>query len=108
MGFRRWIAPLVAVAVLPLALSASRPPAPPAAQAKPAAKQERPVPFAAGERLSYSVSWSSYVTAGHALMSVVEKKPSYGSTAYYVVVEGRPTSLLSKLYDLYYKADSLI
>jgi hypothetical protein len=66
------------------------------------------VPFSPGERLTYDISWSSYVTAGNATLSVVEKKPSYGSTAYYVVAEGRPTSLLSKLYDLYYKADSLI
>ena len=79
-------------------------PAPPAS----AARKERPVPFAAGEKLSYDVSWSSYVTAGNATLSVVEKKPSYGSTAYYVVAEGQPTSLLSRLYDLYYKADSLI
>ena len=81
-------------------------PAPPAAA--PAARKERPVPFAVGEKLTYDVSWSSYVTAGNATLTVAEKKPSYGSTAYYVVAEGRPTSLLSKLYDLYYKADSLV
>src|SRR5262249_17019703 len=31
-----------------------------------------------------------------------------GSTAYYIVAEGRPTTLVSKLYTLYYKADTLL
>lgn len=76
--------------------------------AAPAPKTERPVPFRAGEVLEYDIGWSSYVTAGTATVTVKEKKPSYGSTAYYVVAEGRPTPLLSKLYTLYYKADTLI
>jgi hypothetical protein len=75
---------------------------------RPAARSERPVPFAPGEELSYDVSWSTFVTAGVATLSVKEKKPSNGSTAYYVVAEGRPTPLLSKLYHLYYKADTLL
>ena len=72
------------------------------------ARRERPVPFAVGEKLTFDVSWSSYVTAGSATMTVLEKKPSYNSVAYYVVAEGRPGPLLSKLYDLYYKADTLL
>ncbi len=52
------------------------------------------------------MSWSSYVTAGSATMTVQEKKPSYGSVAYYIFAEGQPTPLLSRLYDLYYKADT--
>lgn len=89
---------------------AQKPPARSSSAQKPpaAAKRERPVPFRAGEKLEYDVGWSSYVTAGSATVTVVEKKPSYGSTAYYIVAEGRPTPLLSKLYTLYYKADSLI
>jgi hypothetical protein len=76
---------------------------------KPAApKRELPVPFSAGEVLEYDIGWSSYVTAGTATVTVKEKKPSYNSIAYYVVAEGRPTPLLSKLYTLYYKADTLI
>jgi hypothetical protein len=71
-------------------------------------KTAQAVPFAAGETLDYDVSWSSYVTAGTATLKVVEKKPSYGSDAYYIVAEGRPTPLVSKLYDLYYKADTLL
>ena len=81
-----------------------------ATQAKPAPapKRELAVPFAAGEALTYDISWSTFLTAGSATVSVKEKKPSYGSTAYYIVAEGRPTPLLSKLYALYYKADTLL
>jgi hypothetical protein len=79
-----------------------------AAPAPPAPKKEMPVPFHPGEVLEYDVGWSSYVTAGTATVTVKEKKPSYTSVAYYVVAEGRPTALLSKLYTLYYKADTLI
>jgi len=85
---------------------------PPHAPARPAvaASKRTPqaVPFSPGETLTYDVSWSSYVTAGSATLAVREKKPSYGSDAYYIVAEGRPTPLLSKLYDLYYKADTLL
>jgi hypothetical protein len=82
-----------------------------ARQVYPALKRppaERPVPFKAGETLTYDVSWSTYVTAGTATLSVQEKRPSFGSVAYYIVAEGRPSSLLSKLYTLYYKADTLL
>lgn len=71
-------------------------------------KKELPVPFAAGETLSYDVSWSSTLTAGTATLRVVERKPSFNSVAYYVVAEGRPSALLSKLYTLYYKIDTLL
>ena len=86
-------------------------PAAPGAPAPAAARPsgpERTVPFRAGEVLTYDVSWSDYLTAGAATLTVREKRPSFGSTAYYVVAEGRPTSLLSKLYAVYYKADSLV
>jgi len=81
-------------------------PAKPAAP--PAPKVEVPVPFKPGESLSYDVSWSSFLTAGTATVTVRQKKPSYNSVAYYIVAEGQPTSLLSHLYSLYYKADTLI
>ena len=77
---------------------------------KPASASPRTlaVPFTAGETLAYDISWASFLTAGTATLSVKERKPSSGSEAYYVVAEGRPTPLLAKLYDLYYKADSLL
>ena len=73
-----------------------------------APKKEMAVPFKAGEVLEFDVGWSSYLTAGNATVSVQEKKPSFNSVAYYIVAEGRPTPLLSKLYTLYYKADTLL
>jgi hypothetical protein len=78
------------------------------AAARSASKTERAVPFAVGEALTYDVSWSTYLTAGSASTTVKEKKPSLNSTAYYIVAEGRPTPLLSKLYSVYYKLDSLL
>ena len=78
------------------------------AAAQPPAKTPRAVPFAVGETLTYDVSWSTYLTAGSATIRVAERKPSYGSVAYYLVAEGRPTPLVSKLYSLYYKVDSLL
>jgi hypothetical protein len=79
-----------------------------AAFTSPAPRVERAVPFHVGETLVYDVSWESYLTAGTMTAAVKEKKSSYDSTAYYIVVEGRPTPLLSKLYSLYYKIDTLL
>jgi len=105
---------LVALAVTASGVAQTNKPAAPA-RGKPAApaataapKKAQAVPFAVGETLSYDVSWSSYLTAATATMAVREKKGSYGSQAYYIVAEGRPTALVSKLYDLYYKADTLL
>lgn len=91
----------------PSAQRAARSSRQPASAPKPP-RVERPVPFNVGETLTYDVSWSSYLTAGTAVTTVKEKRPSYSSTAYYVVAEGRPTPLMSKLYSLYYKMDTLI
>jgi len=93
---------------LPLAVQSHRPPAPKETSSAPAPAKEKAVPFRPGETLDYDVGWSSFVTAGTAEIVVKEKKPSYGSTAYYIVAEGRPTPIVSKLYTLYYKADTLL
>lgn len=69
---------------------------------------EKVVPFRPGETLTYDVSWSSFLTAGTATVAVRDKRASYGSTAYYIVAEGRPTPLLARLYSVYYKADTLM
>src|SRR6185436_13429420 len=61
-----------------------------------------------GETLSYAVSWSQIVTAGSATATIVEKKPSLNSTAYSIVVEGRPVPLVAKLYPLYYRIETLV
>jgi hypothetical protein len=83
----------------------------PSGQRAPAAsgpRAERPVPFKVGETLQYDVSWSSYLTAGTATLSVREKKASFGSVAYYVTAEGSSTGLVAALYRAYYKADTLL
>lgn len=109
---RRLIVPttglLVLLSVTMSAQRSNRKPPPRLPAAVTPARAERPVPFKVGETLTYDVSWSTYLTAGTAVMTVKEKKPSYNSTAYYVVAEGRPTPLVAKLYSLYYKMDSLI
>jgi Protein of unknown function (DUF3108) len=102
---------LCALATTSAGLQTRKAPAAPQAKAPaaaPAPKREMAVPYKAGEVLEFDIGWSSYVTAGTATATVKEKKPSYNSVAYYVVAEGQPTSLLSKLYTLYYKADTLI
>src|SRR5678809_1561140 len=82
------------------------PPARPPAAAAP--RRERLVPFKIGETLTYDVSWSTFLTAGTAVTTVKEKKPSFNSTAYYIVAEGRPTPIVAKLYTIYYKLDTLL
>ncbi len=71
-------------------------------------RREPAVPFKVGEVLTYDVGWSTYVTAGSATMSVVDKKPSSNSIVYSIVAEGRPSSLLSALYSLSYKVETLL
>lgn len=84
---------------------ARKPATPAAAAAKPAAEQA--VPFAAGETLTYNVGWSTYFTAGTATMRVQERRPMGANRAAFVLVaEGKPASVLSALYDLYYKAET--
>src|SRR5687768_5556737 len=99
---------LGAAAVLEAGPRQARPPAKPATKAAPAAPQaEIRVPFAAGETLTYNVGWSTYFTAGTATMRVAERRPLGASRAAYILVaEGKPGSILSKLYDLYYKAET--
>src|SRR5688500_15160520 len=100
----------IAVSSFDAALAQARPPAKP--PAKPAAKPAAPapeikVPFWAGETLTYNVGWSTYFTAGTATMRVHERRELGGNRAAYVLVaEGKPGTILSKLYDLYYKAET--
>src|SRR5687768_11262253 len=71
---------------------AKKPAAPPAAEIK--------VPFWAGETLTYNVGWSTYFTAGTATMRVQERRELGSNRAAYVLVaEGKPGTILSKLYD---------
>jgi hypothetical protein len=79
------------------------------AQRKPAPRRTEPaVPFKVGETLTYDVSWSSFLIAGTAVATVVEKKPSMNSTAYALVADGRPVPIVARLYSLYYRAEALL
>lgn len=99
------LATLVSLAASPQAPATPRPSPSPGRVEK---RVEAAVPFKAGESLTYDVSWSSSLVAGTAVATVREKRPSYGSTAYYIVAEGRPLPLLARLYNLYYKMDALV
>lgn len=72
------------------------------------AQGDMPVPFKPGEALTYDVSWTTFLTAGQATLSVKERQASGSGARYYLVAEGRPSSTLQKLYHLYYKAESLL
>lgn len=74
--------------------------------APPAPKVEKTVPFAVGETLTYDVSWSSFLTAGSATLTVADKKPADGSVSYTITAEGKPTSFVARLYNVYYKVAS--
>jgi hypothetical protein len=103
MSRRAYVRVAAAAAAIILALTPSERPVSAAVQA------DLPVPFKVGEVLTYDVSWSSYVTAGTATLSVKERRPAGGGVfAYDFVAEGKPTSLLDKLYHVYYKAESLL
>jgi hypothetical protein len=90
----------------PRAQPGPRSQAAPQAPARPRAEQA--MPFRVGETLTYDVAWSRYLVAGSAVSRVVEKRPSYNSTAYYIVAEGRPLPIIARIYALYYKMDSLL
>ncbi len=81
-----------------------------AASVTPAATQaDLPVPFAPGESLTYDISWTTFVTAGQATLSVRERRAvGAGRAQYYLMAEGQPSSMLQKLYHLYYKAESML
>ena len=115
----RYLAGLTAVLALALAVSAEaqRPAAPrpraaaptPTAAPTPMPKpKEAVVPFATGETLTYDVSWSGLLTAGTAVTRVVQKRPSYGGTAFEITADGRPMPLLARIYPVYYKMDTLL
>ena len=75
----------------------------------PSAQRDQPVPFKVGETLTFDVSWTTFLSAGTATMSVLERRPgAAGRNAYYLVAEGKPSAMLGKLYSLYYKAESML
>ena len=80
-----------------------------AASPQPSAQADQPVPFKVGETLTFDVSWTSFLSAGTATMSVQGRRPgAAGRNSYYLVAEGKPSALLGKMYSLYYKAESML
>ena len=79
----------------------------PSSPTPPAAGREIAVPFRVGETLTFDVAYSTYLVAGTATSTVVEKKASDNSTAYLIVAEGRPLPMIARLFALYYKMDTL-
>jgi hypothetical protein len=102
MSTGRFSVRATAVAALAAAVALTSP-------AAPSAQADRPVPFKVGETLTFDVSWTSFVTAGTATLAVKERRAmGPGKSAYYLVAEGVPSSVLGKLYQLYYKAESFL
>jgi hypothetical protein len=104
--------PVLTGALLVLPAQTRTPPKAPPAAPKPEAKAgapERPVPFAVGETLTYDVSWSSYLSAGTATLSVKDRRTlSAAQSAYDIIGEVKPGSIVGKLYPFYYKAESFL
>jgi hypothetical protein len=101
----RWtLAATLTMAVLATLSSAQTPRSTP--QATPA-RAEINVPFRVGETLTFDVAYSTYLVAGTATSTVIEKKPSDNSTAYLIVAEGRPLPMIARIFALYYKMDTL-
>ena len=93
--------PVVVLATLVLAATVT--------SSVPSAQRDLPVPFKVGETLTFDVSWTTFLSAGTATMSVLERRPgAAGRNAYYLVAEGKPSPLISKMYSLYYKAESML
>ena len=105
----RYLAGLTAALALVLAVTAraQRPAAPRPSSAVTVTK-DAVVPFAVGETLTYDVSWSGLLTAGTAVTRVVQKRESFGATAYDITADGRPVPLLARIYPVYYKMDTLL
>ena len=74
-----------------------------------AAARDAAVPFKVGERLTYDVTWSTFLVAGTASSTVAERRSGDGGSAtYHLVADGRPIPLLQRLYNIYYKMESML
>ena len=67
------------------------------------------MPFKLGERLTYDVTWSTFLVAGTANATVAARVDGAGGPAYQIVADGRPIPLLlQRLYNVYYKMESML
>lgn len=67
-----------------------------------------PLPFKAGEKLTYEISWSDIVQAGTAVMEVREEKLPDGGMAYRFISTAVSTGLVSKFYKVSDLVESLV
>ena len=80
-------------------------------RSQPAAAQagrDAAVPFKVGERLTYDVTWSTFLVAGAAYATVAARLDDPGGPAYHLIADGRPIPLLQRLYNVYYKMESML
>ena len=66
------------------------------------------MPFAVGETLTYDVTYASMLTAGTAISRIESRQATASRTSYQIVVEGRPIPVFQKLYNLYYRMETLL
>jgi hypothetical protein len=78
------------------------------AQAGAASGRDAAVPFKVGERLTYDVTWSTFLVAGTAYATVAGRVDGQGGAAYHLIADGRPHPLLQRLYNIYYKMESML
>jgi hypothetical protein len=100
---------LAALGLVAFAAAVAEPQPRPASGAQSRAKPapaDRAVPFRVGETLEYDVSWSSFLTAGTATLSVRGTRTTGKSTAYHLHADGRAVGLVARLYHVYYRAES--
>lgn len=72
------------------------------------ARKDASVPFGVGETLTYDVTYASYLTAGTAISKVEGRRDTSGGSSYHITVEGRPVPMLVRLYNLYYRMETLL
>jgi hypothetical protein len=94
------LAMVVASALAPMRLRAQSSAAAPGRDAA--------VPFKVGERLTYDVTWSTFLVAGTAYATVAGRQEGGTGPAYQIVADGRPVPLLQRLYNIYYKMESML
>jgi len=89
------------------AAAPKRPAAPPNAAS--AIPKDAAVPFQVGETLTYDASWSSFLTAGQVKLRVADRQSvGGGHSGYHFVAEAQTVSLAAKMYQVYYKVESVI
>jgi hypothetical protein len=98
--------PLVVLAMV--AASAFAPSMRLGAQAGAAPGRDAAVPFKVGERLTYDVTWSTFLVAGAAYATVAARQDGPDGPSYHLIADGRPIPLLQRLYNVYYKMESML